>query len=98
MRPAMRRWVGVSLMIEPDFLAASYPLFEEGAVEVLEWSFDVGWPPAQVPDWAAGLIEHFSSAGRLLGHGVSYSPLSAGDDERQDAWLEDFRREIASHR
>jgi len=94
----MRPWVGVSLMIEPEFLAAAYPLLERGAVDVLEWSFDVGWPPARLPPWAAELIDHFGAAGRLLGHGVSYSPLSAGDEARQERWLEAFRGEVASRR
>ncbi|MFO0969117.1 MAG: DUF692 family protein [Gemmataceae bacterium] len=92
----MRPWVGLSLMPEPEFLAAAYPLFEAGLVDVLEWSFDVGWPPAAVPTWASSLIDHFSGADRLLGHGVSYSPLSANDHERQDAWLESLRDEVAS--
>jgi uncharacterized protein (UPF0276 family) len=94
----MRPWLGVSLMLEPEFLAASYSLFAAGTVEVLEWSFDVGWPPARVPHWASELIDHFSAAGRLLGHGVSYSALSARDHQRQDAWLAEFRREAASRR
>src|SRR5262245_12503840 len=82
-------------MPEPEFLAAAYPLLDAGAVEVLEWSFDVGWPPATLPEWVHELIDHFSAEGRLLGHGVSYSPLSADDRIRQDAWLQQFRRETS---
>jgi hypothetical protein len=36
-------WVGLSLMMESDFFHAAQPLFEAGEVEVLEWSFDMGW-------------------------------------------------------
>jgi uncharacterized protein (UPF0276 family) len=93
----MPPWVGLSLMPEPEFLAAAYPLLDAGAVEVLEWSFDVGWPPARLPEWAADLLDHFSGEGRLLGHGVTYSPLSALD-ARQDAWLGSLRQEVAARR
>lgn len=91
-----RPWVGLSLMPEPEFLAAAYPLLEEGTVEVVEWSFDVGWPPARVPEWLDGLLAHYGAAGRLLGHGVTYSPLSAQDHERQEAWLANLRKETAA--
>src|SRR5688500_13676019 len=92
----MPPWVGLSLMPEPEFLAAAYPLFHEGSVEVLEWSFDVGWPPGRVPPWAGDLLDHYGAAGRLLGHGVSYSPLSARDDARQQTWLDALRDEVAA--
>jgi uncharacterized protein (UPF0276 family) len=92
----MPPWVGLSLMPEPEFLAAAYPLFEEGAVEVVEWSFDVGWPPARVPGWLDELLSHYGGAGRLLGHGVTYSPLSALDHARQASWLDSLRREVAA--
>lgn len=91
----MRPWLGISLMPEAEFLQAAYPLLEEGCVDVLEWSFDVGWPPASLPAWAAGLLDHYAACGRLLGHGVSYSPLSAHDHVRQDAWLAHLRQEVA---
>ena len=60
-------WVGLSLMPEPDFAAAAHSLLEAGEVDVLEWSFDVGWatPP---PDWATALIDHVAT-GRIAGRG-----------------------------
>jgi uncharacterized protein (UPF0276 family) len=88
--------VGVSLMLEDDFARAAYPLFEVGEIEILEWSFDVGWPPATVPQWAEDLLAFYSANGRLLGHGVSYSALSAGIDEQQATWLRLLERELAS--
>src|SRR5262245_58360081 len=94
----MRPWIGIALMPEPEFLASAHSLFAEGLVDVLEWSFDVGWPPALVPAWATELIDYFAAAGRLLGHGVSYSPLSAGDGRRQEEWLASFRKEIVARR
>src|SRR5262249_21161998 len=78
-----RPQVGLSLMLEADFLRAAYPLFEAGEVEVLEWSFDCGWPPTVVARWSEDLLRCYSDAGNLLGHGVSYSPLSAGIDAAQ---------------
>jgi uncharacterized protein len=86
--------VGLSLMLEADFLRAAYPLFADGVVEVLEWSFDVGWPPTSVPDWAKELLRHYSDAGQLLGHGVSYSVLSAGIESTQNLWLDSLDREL----
>jgi len=80
-------------MRESDFLLACLPLFEAGEVEVLEWSFDIGWQAAGIPDWGLALLSDFETAGRLIGHGVTFSPLSAGCIERQEAWLEQFRCE-----
>jgi uncharacterized protein (UPF0276 family) len=90
--------VGLSLMLEDDFLRAAYPLFEAGQVDVLEWSFDTGWPPVIVPTWAEELLQFFSDAGRLVGHGVSYSALSAGTEELQQIWLQLFAGEIDRRR
>lgn len=90
--------VGLSLMLEDDFLQAAYPLFEAGQVEALEWSFDIGWVPAVVPAWAEQVLRFFSDAGRLVGHGVSYSALSAGTEELQQSWLQLFANEIEQRR
>jgi uncharacterized protein (UPF0276 family) len=93
-----RPFVGLSLMLEDDFLHAAYPLFEAGAVEVLEWSFDTGWPPAVVPKWAEELLHFYSESGRLVGHGISYSILSAGTADLQQTWLQLFSTEIDRRR
>jgi uncharacterized protein (UPF0276 family) len=94
---AHRPWAGVSLMPEDDFLRAAHPLFAAGEVEVLEWSFDTGWPPAVVPRWALDLIAAFGANNRLLGHGVHYSALSAGTESRQQAWLANCAEEVRRH-
>lgn len=91
-----RPQVGLSLMLEGDFMRAAYPLFEAGEVEVLEWSFDCGWPPTVMPSWANELVRCYSDAGNLLGHGVSYSPLSAGTDDFQQAWLDSLSQELGT--
>lgn len=82
----MKPWVGLSLMLEDDFREAASPLFAEGVVDVLEWSFDTGWT-RPMPAWADALLAHYGAEGRLLGHGVHYSPFSARWEERQARWL-----------
>jgi uncharacterized protein len=98
MTHSSRPLVGVSLMLVEDFARAAYPLFEAGEVEILEWSFDVVWPPASVPRWAGDLLDYYSSQDRLLGHGVSYSALSAGVEEQQTIWLDLLRTEVKTRK
>ena len=71
-----RPWVGLSLMIEQEFEIASEPLFAAGDVDVVEWSFDMGWGRPLTP-WLSGILKSYSESNRLLGHGVSYSALDA---------------------
>ncbi len=85
---------GLSLMPEPAFAAAALPLFEDGLVEVIEWSFDMGWGPAGVPPWLDALLEEFGGTGDLLGHGVSFSCLSGAWTDHHTGWLERLRREV----
>lgn len=80
-------------MLEPDFVAAALPLLQAGEVDVLEWSFDIGWSQAAMPEWADELLDHFASKSRLLGHGVKYSLLSADESPARDAWLERLSEE-----
>jgi uncharacterized protein (UPF0276 family) len=81
-------WVGLSLMLEDDFRRAALPLFEGGDVEVLEWSFDVGWGNQGMPAWSLDLVDFYGRQGRLLGHGVTYSALSGHWTARQQQWLD----------
>lgn len=89
---------GLSLMTEPAFAVAALPLFEAGEVDALEWSFDTGWGAQPPPEWALALLDDYAFAGRLTGHGVTYSPLSARFTARQRAWLERLRVEVRSRR
>lgn len=93
----MRPWIGLSLMLEDDFRNAAAPLFAEGMVDVLEWSFDTGWG-RRIPEWADALLDHYGEEGRLLGHGVHYSAFSARWEERQTRWLEQLGEEVARRR
>ncbi|NJK30207.1 MAG: DUF692 domain-containing protein [Acaryochloris sp. SU_5_25] len=77
--------VGLSLMPQADFMAAAQPLFRAGEVEILEWSFDMGWGNVSLPPELPPLLDQFSQCHCLLGHGVSYSLLSAGIDRSH--WL-----------
>ncbi|PZD74685.1 hypothetical protein C1752_00659 [Acaryochloris thomasi RCC1774] len=72
-------------MPQADFWQTAQPLLESSAVEVLEWSFDMGWGKVGLPTWVPPLLDQFSQQDRLLGHGVSYSLLSAQLDRSH--WL-----------
>lgn len=90
----MTPWVGLSLMLDPDFFQAAQPLFEAGEVEVLEWSFDMGWGHPNFPGWAEELLAFYSDRHRLIGHGVSFSLLSAAWSDRQTTWLRCLQEEL----
>ncbi len=85
---------GVSVMPEPAFAAASLALFEEGLIEVIEWSFDLGWGAAGVPTFVDALLADYESTGDLVGHGVSFSALSGAWTPHHEWWLERLRREV----
>ena len=90
----MRPRVGLSMMIEEPFRLATLPLFEAGVVEVLEWSFELGWDEGE-PPWVAALLDHYAAAERLFGHGVTYSPLSVDAPDRHDGWLRRVEQDCA---
>jgi uncharacterized protein len=92
-----RPWVGLSLMAEPDFFVATRPLWEAGQVEVVEWSFDYGWG-RELPTWLLEILRFFSDRDRLLGHGVSYSLLSAEWQAQQSVWLDQLAAELQKYR
>jgi D-arabinose 1-dehydrogenase-like Zn-dependent alcohol dehydrogenase/uncharacterized protein (UPF0276 family) len=88
--------VGLELLPAEDLRVAALPLFEEGLVDALEWSVDFGFgaPP---PAWAEALLRHYGEAGRLLAHGVELSALTADQDGRRRAWLDDLRRTFGDY-
>lgn len=90
--------VGLSLAVDDGFRAATSPLFEAGVVDVIEWSFDVEWAfgenPTPPPEWVSAVCDLYSNAGRLYGHGVALSALSAQWEERQERWIEYLAREV----
>jgi uncharacterized protein (UPF0276 family) len=85
---------GIAWMLEPDLREAALPLFREGLVDALEWSFDVGFARTLAQP-VEELLDEFARAGRLVGHGVRMSPLSGAWTQRQTAWLAGTARECA---
>lgn len=73
-------------MPEEDFRRAAAPLFASEVVDVVEWSFDLGFDRA-LPAWVHALLDFYAASGRLLGHGVHFSGLSVGDDGRRPGML-----------
>jgi uncharacterized protein len=85
---------GLSLMLGNQFLQASLPLFESGKVDILEWSFDIGWARPKLPEWVDILLDEYSRSGNLVGHGVTFSALSGEWTPRAEWWLEKLRDEL----
>ena len=82
------------MMLTSEFQHAAEPLFNDGRVDVVEWSFDMGWGRILSP-WLRAILTNYSDRGMLLGHGVSYSALDAGETDRQRIWLSRLAQEVA---
>lgn len=94
----MKPWTGLALMHEPEFMAAALPLFENGEVDVLEWSFDTMSRRSAEPAWLPLLLSEYANQGRLLAHGVRYSLLSGDFSRRQQTWLRQTETELSCYR
>jgi uncharacterized protein (UPF0276 family) len=81
-----------------DFRQATEELFQSNRVEALEWSFDFPLNGVIVEPWAKELLDKFSAADTLTGHGVNLSPLSARFSQRQKEWLEHTKDEFKSRK
>jgi len=86
-----RPWLGVSIQPDAGCGRALAPWFRDGRIEAVELTVDVllqgGW--GAVPPWYAQVVEAFSAAGRLFGHGVGFSVMSGGPaTHRQQAWMD----------
>lgn len=84
-------------MLEAPFRAATLPLFAEGLVDALEYSFEIGWAADPLPEWAAALLDHYAAEDRLWGHGVTMSPFSV-HAPHQHAWLSRVAAECRARR
>ncbi len=84
---------GLSLMVEPDFLGATLPLFEAGVVRCVEWSVDLGWSARGIPEWLHDLLAEYEAKDALYAHGVHFSPFSAEWQPEKDGWLANMARE-----
>lgn len=81
-------------MAHPGFQAAVEPLLD--SVAILEWSFDTAWGKVPPPEWVVALLQQYGQRDRLLGHGVSYSLLSAQHESTH--WLACLRAECQDYR
>jgi len=78
---------GISCNLDSNILATALPLFKEGSVEAIEWSFDALFRHEHIPAWFEELLRVFADAGRLIGHGVYYSLFSGEFKPEQRQWL-----------
>lgn len=88
--------VGLNLSPTEDLREAVLPLLEEGLVDALEWSVDMGFHG--VPAWADALLAHYADAARLLAHGVELSWLTVGQPERRARWMVGLEAQLARYR
>lgn len=93
----MNPWVGISLMPEAGFIEAALPLFQNGYIDVIEWSFDTIPLKSKEPEWLKVLLKEYSAKGRLIGHGVRYSLLKGQWDNNQDKWLKQLATEVKKY-
>jgi uncharacterized protein len=89
--------LGLSLMVEPEFLRATYPLFDNSEVDVIEWSFDTVLDPSAQADWMDSLLNEYGKSNRLVAHGVYFSTLNARWSSRQESWLRQMKEEFQRH-
>jgi len=80
----------VSCNLDTNILLSCLPLFALEKVEAIEWSFDTLYGFENVPPWFYELIQTFSNANRLIGHGVFFSLFSAKWSTEQEQWLLDL--------
>jgi uncharacterized protein len=81
----------LSFNLDIGLIQAALPLFEGEEVEGLEWSFDTLFQHAELPEWFQELLQTYSEAGRLVGHGVFFSLFSGKWLPEQAAWLQELR-------
>ena len=87
---------GINLTPSEDLREAILPLLDEGVVDALEWSVDMGF--GGVPDWADALLGHYGAAGRLVAHGVELSLLTVGQRARRERWMAGLDGQLARYR
>lgn len=80
-------------MLDPEFASATYPLFQNSEVEILEWSFDSAWKLTEIPQWADDLLRLYSNENQLIGHGITLSLFSGMWNSSHEEWLSLFSKE-----
>src|SRR5205085_12504372 len=89
--------VGVNLHETDDSRAAILPLLEADEIDLLEYSFDTS-PASGSPEWASALLDYYATERKLVGHGVTFSILSADWTDGQQSWLDRMKSELAKRR
>jgi alcohol dehydrogenase len=87
--------VGVNLAPTEDLREAILPLLEDGVIDALEWSVDLG--VGGVPEWADALLAHYADEDRLVAHGVELSLFTVGQSERRARWMERCAAQLARY-
>ncbi|HYG37883.1 MAG TPA: DUF692 family protein [Cytophagales bacterium] len=82
----------ISCNLDQDILLASLPLLSESRVEAMEWSVDALYKHKKIPDWFLALLQEFSRANRLIGHGIFYSIFSGRWTSSQRKWLNNLEK------
>ncbi|MEM9549411.1 MAG: DUF692 family multinuclear iron-containing protein [Bacteroidota bacterium] len=82
----------IACNLDVDLLASALPLFHGEHIEAIEWSFDTLFKVRNIPSWFGELLEEFSKANRLIGHGVFFSMFSGRWAEEQDRWLAHLKK------
>ncbi|MBK7839075.1 MAG: DUF692 family protein [Candidatus Obscuribacter sp.] len=77
---------------------ATEQLFAQDKVDALEFNFDQPLNGIVLAPWCQELLDKFSSASALIGHGVNLSLLSAQFTKRQQDWLTYTREEFKTRR
>jgi len=80
-------------MPEQAYLDASQPLFNSDKVDIIEWNFDTCWG-STLSKQCQEILQTYSDKNQLLGHGVSFSLLTARQTARQTTWLEHLNDEV----
>lgn len=82
----------VACNLDTHILLATLPLFQAEKIQAIEWSFDTLVKRRDIPEWFVGLLQEFSQANRLIGHGVFFSLFSGRWSAEQDKWLEHLKK------
>ncbi len=81
----------IACNLDSNILLAALPLFSSEKVQGIEWSFDTLFHLAEIPGWFEELLQTYSRANRLVGHGVFFSLFSGCWSEDQQNWLKHLK-------
>jgi len=82
----------VACNLDGNILKAVLPLLYQEKVQAIEWSFDALFKVKNIPEWFVDLLQEFSKADRLIGHGIFFSMFSGRWTTEQDKWLAHLKK------